>query len=245
MRPVVILSVHYGLMKTTDDEHRLQPKLGAAWEQYEKDVCSFLDELDESTVTHNVKRAGSLSKTDRQIDVLVEAKMVNSSVLIAVECKYYAKPIGIGKIDEFAGKIADLQVDRGIFYALNGVTAGAQSRAEGAHPVIEVRDLSRTAAPQRPWRQYVEEVFKLGDCGNGNCMGGDAEWRYLTQEDGTEIQAGPCPMCCCWSVKCECGEISCFIFDEETCAVCRRTYSLAKSVDGDVYDVVAAGGPTD
>ncbi|WP_409017381.1 restriction endonuclease [Arthrobacter sp. MP_2.3] len=176
-------------MTSTDDEHDLKPKSGALWEWYEKDVRALLDKIDGSKVTHNVKRTGVISKVERQIDVLVEGSVTASRITIAVECKHYAKPLGIGKIDEFAGKLADLEVDQGILYALSGVTSGAQARADGAYPKIEIRNLAQAATPPRSWEQYLDDALKFGDCGSPTCPGGEVDWSEWPQSNSISVKA--------------------------------------------------------
>ena len=45
---------------------------------------------------------------------------------VIVECKRYSKKLGIGKVDEFVGKLLDTGGDMGILYAFSGVTPGAR-----------------------------------------------------------------------------------------------------------------------
>lgn len=232
-------------MTSTDDEHELEPKNGPAWRRYEKDVRELLDRMDDSTVTHNVKRIGALSKVPRQIDIFVERQVVHTTITIAVECKHYAKPLGIGMIDEFVGKIEDLQVSHGILYALNGLTGGARARADGARSKIEVRDLAPNSPPPPSWDEYIAEVMKFGDCGNPTCPDGNVDWQEWPQLEADPVSAGSCPMCGVWSVSCECGEITCFVGYEEKCVACGRVYELERSRDGEAEGIAITAGPVD
>ncbi|UTT71163.1 restriction endonuclease [Arthrobacter sp. DNA4] len=232
-------------MTSTDDEHELDPQSGPAWIRYEMDIQEALNEMDDSEVAHNVTMKGALSEVDRQVDVLIERQVTGSSIRIAVECKHYRKPLGIGKIDEFAGKLADLQVERGILYALNGLTSGARARAKRAFPIIEVRDLRVSAPPPLPWAEYVETALKFGDCGNPNCPAGDVNWSDWEQADGGPVSAGQCPMCGYWNVECHCGEVTCFVFHEETCVSCGRILTLVASNDGGIEAVTVEGDAED
>lgn len=232
-------------MTSTDDEHRLGPREGPAWRRYETDIRDAINAMDDSRVRHNVIMKGALSKVDRQIDVLIERDVAGSPIQIAVECKHYRNPLGIGKIDEFVGKLADLQVDRGILYALNGLTSGAKARAERAFPLIEVRNLEPSAPPPLPWDEYVEAALKFGDCGNPNCPAGEVNWSEWEQAEGEPVSAGRCPMCGYFSVECYCGEVTCFVIPEDTCACCGRTLTFVESRDGDVEDVTVEGDAED
>lgn len=230
--PLVRLSeAKIAIMTSTDDEHEIAPKSDPAWARYEKDVLGILDEIDDSTLSHNEKLTGKLSGTGRQIDVLIEGSVAGSPITIVVECKHYAKPLGIGKIDEFAGKLADLQAERGILYALNGLTGPARARADGAYPSIDVRELAPTSPPPRPWSEYISDAIKLGDCANPNCIGGDVSWADWPQPDGSIVRAGACWACGTHAVECDCGEISSFFTDSETCAVCGACYELERDSD--------------
>lgn len=232
-------------MASTDDEHEMAPKSEPAWLRYEKDVAEVLDAIDDSTLRHDQKWNGKLSGTERQIDVLIEGKIAGAPITIVVECKHYAKPLGIGKIDEFAGKLADLQVERGILYALSGLTAPARARALGAYPAIEVRELAASAPPPRPWAEYVSDQVKLGDCENPNCIGGDVTWSDWPQGDGSNVTAGACWACGTVAVACECGENTAFVTNSETCVACGRGYSLLPGPDGiDIEDILRTKGPT-
>lgn len=238
-------STDYEHETSTDAEHELAPESGPAWKRYEQDIQKALDEMDASNVTHNVTKTGVLSRVERQIDVLIEGRVTGASIRIAVECKHYRKPLGIGKIDEFAGKLADLQMERGILYALNGLTSGARARAEGAFPQIEVRDLAVSSPPPLPWKEYIEEALKFGDCGNPNCITGEVDWSDWEQEEGETVSAGRCHTCGLWSARCYCGEVTCFVGRQETCVCCGRTLTLVESRDGDVEDVIVAGEAED
>lgn len=225
-------------MNSTDDEHTLNPNTGPLWQRYEKDVRDLLDKIDDATVTHNVKQTGAVSEVERQIDVLVEGSVTASRITIVVECKHYAKPLGIGKIDEFAGKLADLKVDRGILYALSGVTSGAEARARGAYPGIEIRNLSQTVTPPQAWEEYLDDAMKFGDCGNPNCSSGEVEWTDWPQSNSVSVTAGKCPVCDTLSVSCECGEVTGFFGSVEKCVCCGRTYEQRLSTEGDIEDVL-------
>lgn len=51
---------------------------------------------------------------------------------MAVECKLTGRPVEIGTVDEFIGKLLDIGADRGVLYAASGLTSNAVHRASAA-----------------------------------------------------------------------------------------------------------------
>lgn len=113
-------------MKSTDDEHELEPDDGPAWKRYEEDVKVLLDSMDDSTATRDVKRVAALSKVERQIDVLVDRQVTQTPVTIAVECNQPTGWVHLGAV----GSI----VTEGINHAPGVLESQAQ------HPVGDIRD---------------------------------------------------------------------------------------------------------
>jgi hypothetical protein len=70
--------------------------------------------------------------SDGRLTSFVRGTMGGQSLTIAVECKRYARRLGIGAVDELAGKLLDIDVDRGVLYALSGLTQPAMDRAAGS-----------------------------------------------------------------------------------------------------------------
>lgn len=103
------------------------------WKAYEKQVAQLVAALDvNAEVTHNKLIEGRLSSAMRQVDVWVRGKIIGQEITIAVECKMVSRPLEIGTIDEFVGKLLDLGADRGVLYSASGMTPNAVHRAEGA-----------------------------------------------------------------------------------------------------------------
>ena len=70
-------------------------------------------------------------KRKQEIDVLLEGKVVTRPSRRAIECKNLGKKVGVGKIHEFVGKLADVGIpyEHGIYISPTGYTAGAVDRA--------------------------------------------------------------------------------------------------------------------
>src|SRR4051812_35088804 len=56
----------------------------------------------------------------RQVDVAVHAELVGQPVFLAFECKHYKRPVGVGKVDEFIGKIDDISANVGVLVSDSG-----------------------------------------------------------------------------------------------------------------------------
>ena len=128
---------------------------------------------------------------------------------------------------------------------LNGLTSGAQARAEPAFPYIEVRDLGVSSPPPLPWAEYIETALKFGDCGNPTCPAGEVDWSDWEQAEGEPVSAGRCPMCGYCSVECYYGEVTCFVIHEDTCVCCGRKLTLVESNDGVMEAVTVEGDAED
>jgi hypothetical protein len=233
------------LAATTDDENATAEPSEKLWQIYEMDVKKRAVDLNaNATVEHNVKLPGKISGTPRQIDVLVTGIVSGEKIEIAIECKKYSKKIGIGKVDEFAGKLEDIGVDRGILYSFEGVTAPAFARAEGAsQPRITLGDLKGPTPVLPDWQRIVPEIKfpKFGDCPNVNCGLGDIDWNEWQQDSGEVIEAGTCTACGVDAVLCPlpCGEKTAFIFSKQKCDACERFYEFEQDRDGTFGAVIA------
>jgi Restriction endonuclease len=206
-----------------DDPTKAEPT-PAQWRLFEEEVAKVQAKLDpESTIQRDVRLKGVLSKHQRQVDVLVQGTVGGQSFAIAVECKRYAKRLGIGAVDEFAGKLLDLGVDRGVLYALNGLTEPAQERAAGSRvPRIGLGDLLTGDEHVVP---DVRGLFTgYGDCPNENCWMGDILWTWWDASN-TRLRAGSCDTCGTWAVECpSCGESD--LVDSGACYSCEANIAL-------------------
>ncbi|MDP4507020.1 restriction endonuclease [Nonomuraea turcica] len=103
------------------------------WRTYEEQVAQLLATFDaEAEVIHNKRTTAKLSKVVRQVDVWVRGKIIGQEIVIAVECKLKSRPLEIGAVDEFIGKLLDLGADRGVLYSASGMTPNAVYRASAA-----------------------------------------------------------------------------------------------------------------
>lgn len=105
-------------------------------------IVASLHQAQEVEIERNVKippKHGS-QKRRREIDVLINTRVVGYPFKIAIECKNYKKIIGVGLIDEFRGKLEDagLSPQQGIFVTSRRYTKDAIDRAQ----VLGIRLLS-------------------------------------------------------------------------------------------------------
>lgn len=115
---------------------------------------------------------------------------------IAIECKRYTKLLGIGKIDDFSGKLVDLGVDLGVLYSTSRATAPAKARAENAvQPRIVLQPRQGTTPKPPMWSPTLAEFTGFGGCPNDNCYTGDVGWRDWIQPSGETEMAGACDTC--------------------------------------------------
>lgn len=102
---------------------------------------SLLHDETDASVEHKVRLPvlGSQKRT-REIDVLISGHVAEYPLRVAIECKNYASPIGVEKIDEFKGKLEDVGIPPqcGIFVSVSGYTRDALDRAAqiGIRPLI-------------------------------------------------------------------------------------------------------------
>jgi hypothetical protein len=215
--------------ESTDDEVALVSLTQPQWRAFELSVADLIRKMDSAAdVTHNASVTGKISGTQRQVDVLVSGRIGGQQMSIAIECKRYANRLGIGKVDEFAGKLLDLGVDRGVLYSINGTSEPAVARAENAiQPRIVLQELVG-ATPRPPeWSTALREFTGFGDCPNENCYTGDIGWREWSQESGETVDAGSCDTCGTWGVRCPgCGTITGFFGDTVECDGCGTGFAM-------------------
>lgn len=164
---------------------------------------------------------------------------------MVIECKQYRRKLGIGKIDEFVGKLIDLGCGHGILYATSGVTEPARLRASGSlNPRVTLRDMSDLplyADPSQISADALENVLDehavdfsglveeavLGNCQANNCWYGDVQFGPV---DG--IFVGQCDSCGQLHVMCNCcDEISEMDWSSGACFVCGAAYNVISYKD--------------
>lgn len=142
-----------------------KPKKPAKWREFEELVKKiYAQATPEATVRHNYFILGK-SGSRRQIDVSIEARQGLHNYLTVVECKDYARPVGIGDVDAFATKIRDVRADKGVMVSSKGFDEGARGQAkENNITLFSYRQASETdwhqAGSASIWFRFTTETFR-------------------------------------------------------------------------------------
>ena len=106
------------------------PKDDADYKKLELLVAKIQRDLaPHSTVSHNVRVLGK-SGAQRQIDVLVQDKVGQYDVRIALDCKDYKHPVDIKDVEECSGLFEDVSAMKGVIVCPAGFTKNAKARAQ-------------------------------------------------------------------------------------------------------------------
>lgn len=83
-----------------------------------------------SRISHNVKVPGLDSGVSRQVDVLIEDRVGQFPVRIAIECKDHKSPVDVPVVDSFRGLLSDTRISKGVLVCPGGFTKGALEYAK-------------------------------------------------------------------------------------------------------------------
>jgi len=110
------------------------------WKEYEIYITRHFQRLFPGTaIAHNVRRDGLISKTKRQIDILIEGRVAGFDLKIIVDCKYFNKKVDVKDVEAFLSFLHDLKASKGILITNNGYSAAAYNRAIYDTQDIELR----------------------------------------------------------------------------------------------------------
>jgi hypothetical protein len=110
------------------------------WKEYEIYITRHFQRLfPESSIQHNIRRKGLMSKTQRQIDILIEGKVAGFDLSIIVDCKYFNKKVDVKEVESFLSFLQDLKASKGILITNNGYSKAAYNRATYDTQDIELR----------------------------------------------------------------------------------------------------------
>jgi hypothetical protein len=109
-------------------------------------------------VIWNDSVVGRYSKVPRQLDAAVYRENQSHPFLVA-EAKRWGRPIDVGLIDCFIGKLDDIGPDTqiGVFVSLMAFSEGAERRAAASE--IELLVVSADEALQMNWRPIARQVY--------------------------------------------------------------------------------------
>jgi len=100
-----------------------------------EEIAASMHHMPGGTVERNVfLPAKDDREREREIDVLLSSRVSGYPVRVAIECKNQKKPIEVGDISEFIGKLMDVGIppQHGIYISASKYRSGAVSHAESA-----------------------------------------------------------------------------------------------------------------
>lgn len=110
------------------------------WREYEIYITRQFQRLFPNTsIQHNVRREGLMSRTKRQIDILIEGKVAGFDLSIIVDCKYFNKKVNVKDVESFLSFLQDLKASKGILITSIGYSEAAFNRATYDSQDIELR----------------------------------------------------------------------------------------------------------
>lgn len=110
------------------------------WKDYEIYIFKHFERLfPDSKITHNVRRRGILSKTERQIDILIEGKIAGFDISVIIDCKHFSRKVDVKHVESFISFLNDLKVSKGILITNKGYSKAAYNRATYDTQDIELR----------------------------------------------------------------------------------------------------------
>jgi len=113
------------------------------WRKYEQYVFGTLQRrFPEGTVRPDAHLRGTKSGVTRQIDVLVEPKIDDGTLRIAVDCKCYKRKVDVKDVESFLGMLDDIQVSHGVLVTTKGYTKAAYERVRCESRNIDLQILS-------------------------------------------------------------------------------------------------------
>lgn len=112
----------------------------SSWKDYELFIKRHFEGLfPEARIRHDVKLPGLKSRTDRQIDLLIEAEVSGFEITIAIDCKCFTRKVDVKHVEEFLGQLDDLKVSKGVIITNKGYSKAAYDRATYETRDVELR----------------------------------------------------------------------------------------------------------
>lgn len=190
-----------------------------SWKKYERfvaELCSEDYQSTNTTVMPNAKIKGCLSKSTRQVDVLIDSRFGDDrNRRVIVDAKKYNRPLNVKDVESFHGMMIDCSSKVGILVCPNGYSVAAKKRAQD---FINLKILS------------LEELENIDleswdDCLSDNCD--ERSERGLVLWDapmGIGFPTSPVSICCIG--KCDvCGDFHIWCWD------CGKKFSLSDESD--------------
>ena len=148
------------------------------WKEYEIYITRHFKKLfPETSIQQNVRRKGLMSKTDRQIDILIEGRVAGIKLSIIVDCKYFNKKVNVRHVESFLSFLRDLKASKGIMITNNGYSQAAYNRATNDSQDIELRILDFADLDQ--FQGFMAIPYSKSECA------------IVTSPDGWVVDGAP------------------------------------------------------
>ena len=100
------------------------------WKEYEEEIFeNFNSAYPNTKISYNQKIVGRYSKTERQIDVLIEGRIAGKKIRLVIDGKYYSKNVDVKAVDSFISMVEDIDAAQGILITSKGYSEAAINRA--------------------------------------------------------------------------------------------------------------------
>jgi hypothetical protein len=140
----------------SSDDGQIVPELDAdeveALGRYERSISRLVFCFDERpSVLHNRTLVGRLTGRMQPVEMLVWGPVIGRDVAVAVECEQGGEAVGVGAVERFAEKAADVAADCGVLYSVAGFTTSARARATRMRcPAVMLISLDRPGRTRDP-----------------------------------------------------------------------------------------------
>lgn len=159
----------------------------------------FKREFPDAILKHNQRIKGLISGRSRQIDILVEGKVLHMDIRGVIECKYLNKKIDIPIIEAFISFLEDVGANVGFLITNIGFTKAAKKRA--THSIkIEVITLNELEDYYFSWWDSCEGCSREIHWENGQ--------KAKCKSQLVNIEIGHCSYCGTMHLTCsKCSHI--------------------------------------
>lgn len=135
------------------------------WKEFEQLVTKIHAEATpQATVRHNYSIEGKSGRR-RQIDVSIESSQGLHTYLTIIECKRYARRVGIRDVEAFITKLQDVRANKGVMVSVTGFDEGAQAQAHQHNVTLftyrETKDTDWHGIAAATWVTFVAEEFRV------------------------------------------------------------------------------------
>ncbi len=109
------------------------------WQKYEEQIFrEFKKKYPDQDISYNQMIIGRYSKVPRQIDILIKAKIGDSTQIGVFDCKKFNSKINVKSIDSMIGYMDDLNANYGGLITTKGYSKASYNRAKASGIKLEV-----------------------------------------------------------------------------------------------------------